>query len=324
MAQELYKAKASGSLMLMGEHAVLHARPALVAAIDQYIHVTLIPRQDKTIKLISNLGTKELSLDSIEDDIATVEPFKFVLTAIQSFQSYLASDFSLSRGFASGFELHIQSDFSEKIGFGSSAAVVVATIKVLQAFMNHMNLKSSSEQDTFRLAKSAVLKVQGQGSGADVAASVFGGVVYYQNGQPQKLVDDQDEFPTIQAIYSGNKIPTPVVIAFVQQSREKHPSLFEPIFDAIAACTVQARDALLKKDWLSFGELMNIHHGLQSAMGLSNTILESLVYKLRHTLGIVGAKISGAGLGDCVIGIGNIKETLGSNHISLKLGTGCG
>jgi len=374
LAQGLYKAKAPGSLMLMGEHAVLYGKPALVVAIDQYIMVSLKPRDDRVIQLFSALGNLDISLDFLNSldflenrlnleranpsklkrtDPSTLESlesskmnsFKFVLTAIQSCQALLAS------GFDSGFELRIESEFSEKIGFGSSAAVVVATIKVLHDFMN-VNLPLFQ---VFQQARSVVLKVQGTGSGADVAASVYGGVVYYQSDsiatlrsmegfeggkvgieaskikeakiekteiaeveetKIEKLIQIDSDFPEIYAIYSGNKVPTPKVIELVQQNRAKHALLYEQIFDAMAVCTQQARAAVLERDWIHFGQLMNIHHGLQSALSLSNNILESLVYHLRSFAGIVGAKISGAGLGDCVIGIGN---AVNINNIDINI-----
>jgi mevalonate kinase len=357
LAQKLYKAKVPGSLMLMGEHAVLQAKPALVAAINRYIHVTLKPRTDRAVHIVSNLGKLETHLDienlGIEtrnsetdtQNLETRQSFKFVLAAIQHCLA----------GLSLGFDLNIESEFSEKIGFGSSAAVVVATIRVLNKFL----ASNADDQQIFQQAKAVVLKVQGLGSGADVAASVFGGVIYFHSLynphdsssfhnhpvnietiiQTKKLQHLQTnlDFPTIYAMYSGNKVPTPKVIALVQQQQEKHPALYNQIFDAMAVCTEQARVALMEQDWIHFGQLMNIHHGLQSALGLSNTRLESLVYHLRNSSGIVGAKISGAGLGDCVIGIGvcdvdafDVSDAIDadvanySDRIALQLGFGEG
>ena len=36
-----YQTKTPGSIMIMGEHSVLHSYPAIVAAIDKYIHVII-------------------------------------------------------------------------------------------------------------------------------------------------------------------------------------------------------------------------------------------------------------------------------------------
>lgn len=311
--KDIYKAKAPGSLMLMGEHAVLQAKPALVMAINRYLHLSLKPRKDRLISIFSALGTLETSLDALE----IAAPFQFLLSAVQSYQSILPS----------GFELTIESDFSEKIGFGSSAAVIVATLKILHDFIG----REYEPNHIFQQAKEIVLKVQGQGSGADVAASVYGGIIYYQVKDSanqlndlvkiEKLTQVNVDFPTLYAVYSGHKVPTPIVITQVKQAQKNHEALYKQIFDAMALCTEQAREVLIEKNWKHFGQLMNIHHGLQSALGLSNPILESLVYNLRNIPGMVGAKISGAGLGDCVIGLGSesLQETLSSDHIPLQL-----
>ena len=47
---------APGSLMISGEHAVLHGRHALVGAVDQRVRVMLTPRADDTIRICSALG----------------------------------------------------------------------------------------------------------------------------------------------------------------------------------------------------------------------------------------------------------------------------
>ena len=50
------RAKAPGSLMLLGEHAVLFDKPALVSAINKYITVTMTPahqHDDETIEIHS-------------------------------------------------------------------------------------------------------------------------------------------------------------------------------------------------------------------------------------------------------------------------------
>lgn len=280
----------------MGEHAVLQGKPALVAAINQYIHIVLKPRKDRIIRIDSQLGILEISLDV--DVIEISPPFQFVLCSIRHYHSLLPS----------GFDLKIESEFSEKIGFGSSAAVVVGTLKVLDAFCSLKVTHKLSTFERFQMAKGIVQEIQGQASGADVAASVYGGLIFYHpksntdiSIEPLKAIED--EFPNIIALYSGKKVPTPEVIAMVQAKYQKYPDVYDEIFTAIALCTVRARQALLTKDWKQFGELMNIHHGLQVAMGLSNPTLESLVYQLRNMTGIWGSKISGAGLGDCVIGL---------------------
>ncbi|MDA3873545.1 MAG: GHMP kinase, partial [Kiritimatiellae bacterium] len=64
-------------------------------------------------------------------------------------------------------------------------------------------------------------------------------------------------------------------------------------------------DALRTTDQKRIGQLLNLHDGLQAALGCSDETLEYLVHQLRAHPGVLGAKISGSGLGDCVIALGN-------------------
>ncbi|MDD2236061.1 MAG: galactokinase family protein, partial [Kiritimatiellae bacterium] len=50
---------APGTLMLMGEHAVLRGAPALACAVDQRIQVDLQCRRDGRLRIESALGTYE-------------------------------------------------------------------------------------------------------------------------------------------------------------------------------------------------------------------------------------------------------------------------
>ena len=67
---------------------------------------------------------------------------------------------------------------------------------------------------------------------------------------------------------------------------------------------LEAAQALKNNNLQALGELFNIHQGLQDALGTCNLPLAEIVYKLRADPNIYGSKISGSGLGDCVIALG--------------------
>ena len=66
---------------------------------------------------------------------------------------------------------------------------------------------------------------------------------------------------------------------------------------------------------------MDVNYDLQEALGVSNEILAELVFALRKFKHISGAKISGSGLGDCVIALGNIpNNSFPQSEFQAKLG----
>jgi mevalonate kinase len=281
----LFKASAPGSLMLLGEYAVLHGKPALVCAVNKRMSVLLKPRRDTKITIKSDLGVFETDLSKIE----ITYPFQFVLTALKKFQLHMRY----------GCDIIITSEFSDKVGFGSSAAVTVATIKAVATWLkipmpNMLLLKH---------AKKIIRKVQGLGSGADVAAAVFGGIVYYRM-QPI-MAEKIHSFYPLSAVYSGFKTPTVEAVNLVKKKYVKHPKLYHQLFKTIGSCAQLGRLAIQQQDWPTFGKIMNIQHDLMYGLGVSSPLLEKITHQLR-TADTLGAKISGSGLGDCIIALGQI------------------
>lgn len=313
MAPTLFSASAPATVMLFGEHAVLKDKRAIVCAVDKRISITLIPRADRLITIESALGNSRISLDSFLIE----KPFQFVLAAIE----ILKTDVSL------GFDLSIESEFGDKEGLGSSAAVTVATITVLKQYITSTKQKTFTlnEREIFELAKSVVLKVQGIASGADVAASVYGGLICYQ----QQHIENLNHFPPLTLVYSGDKVKTIDVIKQVSKKETQYPLLFHKLYETIESTTLEAISAIQEKNWFKLGEIMNCAQGLMVSLSLSTPLLNQLIDKLKNDKNIHGAKISGSGLGDCIVGIGycdanlfcdNEKEyQLGVRQIPIKI-----
>lgn len=275
--------------MLFGEHAVLHGKQALSCAVDQRLHLKLIPRTDRNINIHSAaLGSDHHTLDHF----IIRKPFDFVLAAIDHFRQELPS----------GFDLQVTAEFSAFVGLGSSAAVTVATLAVLADWL----AIELSPMEVFHRGKKIITEVQGLGSGADVAASVFGGIVSYRMDPVE--IKKLPAIPEIVLVYSGAKVPTRTVIDIVKQGQQKFPAIYAEIFNSMDLCAQSAISAIQAGDWPALGELMNIHQGLQSSLGVSTRILNELIADLCGETHILGAKISGSGLGDCVLGLGKLNS----------------
>lgn len=287
----MYSSSASASLMLFGEHAVLHGMQAICCAADQRIRVSLTPRDDHEIHLHSAaLG----SLTTTLENLTVIPPFQFVLTAIEYYRAQILS----------GFDLVIDAEFSATLGLGSSAAVTAATLGTLSQWLG----APLSSLALFQAAKQVVLQVQGIGSGADVAAAIFGGMVAYRMDPLE--IKPFAITPDITLVYSGAKVPTKTVIQWVSERQQANPQHYQNLFQAIDTCTQQAIAALQQQDWQTLGALMNEHHLLHEKLGVSTSLLNELTTHLRQQPGILGAKISGSGLGDCIVGLGSVGDNI--------------
>ena len=279
--------------MLLGEHAVLHGRRALVCAIDKRITVFLSQIKTPILRLLSDLGNYEAPLGALTDH----PDFRFVLDAVRQYP------------LAQGIELKIESEFPSDIGFGSSAAVTVATHAALMKSGSFGELappgdnpgratppEEPCKMELFKRSLATIHRVQGRGSGADVAASVFGGVVAYR-AEPLEIVPLKQSFP-LTAVYSGSKMKTADVIRYLEERRALNAAYFERIFDRIEASVSEVIN-----DFSTLGKNLILNQKLMEEMGLCNAALAEIIegFKTSGT----PAKISGSGLGDCAIGLGS-------------------
>lgn len=282
------KASAPGSLMLFGEHAVLHGKLSLVTAISRRIKVTLEGIPKRSIGIKSSFGESLLHGSS---DYSFHGFHRFVMAALAEIFPHFPEK---------GFDLTIDSEFSDKLGLGSSSAVTVATVAAVLNWMGKTNNEALIFEHSFR----AMRHIQGKGSGADIAASIYGGIIAYRS-EPQKIQRLKKQCP-LAVIYSGSKTPTVEVIEKVEQKRQLYPEKYSALFESIHKTTEQAIKMIEKENWEVLGLLANKHQQFMEAMGVSNTKLSEIIHFLQKEKDIFGAKISGAGLGDCVIGVGRM------------------
>lgn len=278
--------------MLLGEHAVLHGKHALVCAVDKRIIVTITPRKDDVIFIKSDsLGKYTTQLSHIQIE----KPFQFVLGAIRQYDAIMQT----------GCDILIESEFSHKVGLGSSAAVTVATLAALAKWLK---IKIAT-QDLVRQGRKIIRNIQGVGSGADVAASVYGGIIGY-HPQPLSIEKFSSTYP-LTVLYSGKKTPTPDVIKYVQDKFAAYPTIFRSMINSIGQCAFEGMQLVRKEKWADLGQVMTMQQGLMESLGVSDLLLRYMLEDLRNKSDILGCKISGSGLGDCIVGLGQlpVKET---------------
>lgn len=282
---------APGSVMVFGEHSILHGGTAMVAAIDRELMVTLTPRKDQRIKIIStNLGEYTTDLQGL-----TIEPpFEFILSSIMHFKDKLQL----------GFNVEVKSMFSHLVGLGSSAAVTAA---MTEALFNYTQQTYTARQ-IFDVGLSTIQQVQKVGSGSDLAASVFGGLIHYQ--MEPFFVERIQHQPNLQLIYCGYKTPTTEVLKTVANKQQQSPALHQAVYNAMAESTQLAVNGAYKGDWQIVAEQMHCYQGLMQALGVSSSDLQDIIQQAEANDEVLASKISGSGLGDCVIALCKTAEPL--------------
>ncbi len=81
--------------------------------------------------------------------------------------------------------------------------------------------------------------------------------------------------------------------------------------------TLAAVEAMRDHDWRIVGTCMNQSQIYMKELGVSDDTLDHLVSHLEAQPSILGAKISGSGLGDCVIGLGSAEPSGLEDYLSI-------
>ena len=286
--------------MLMGEHAVLRGKGAIVAAVNQRLNIKMTVNDTRTIEIKSELGhySKPLSELTIE------KPFSFILASILKFQPDC------------GLSLDIKSDFDAQLGLGSSAAVAACMV----ALLRDLKAEAFDQRAIFDDALSIIRSVQGgKGSGADLAASVYGGLLYYKIKSDKIEITPLKHIPAIHCFYSGAKEKTTDVIDFVSRNEAKNPTRYLELFNEMDELVMQAKAAINQANWDEFASLITLNQALMTEMKLVNEPIRKILNALSTEPKVSAAKISGSGLGDCVFALGELSENFCYDALDLHL-----
>jgi len=279
-----WTSNAPANLMLMGEHSVVYGHKAIACGLSHRLSINWSTRDDHQIHISSSLGNHITDIQTLSEH----PNLKWVMACLQHYQAKLTT----------GLNLKIESDFSSTVGLGSSAAVLAAMLGGL----NHFTRENASLDTLFDIGLSIIQSIQSRGSGTDLAASLQGGVILFdpQNRSIQKLSTD---FP-ISLVYCGYKTPTANVLEKVATDWKNQPDLLQHLYQIMGQTTEVAYQSLTHNNIDTFYQLVNTYQGLMDALGVNDATLSHLVYQLRQDREIHASKISGSGLGDCVIGFG--------------------
>jgi phosphomevalonate kinase len=272
------KAMAPGKLVLTGAYAVLDGAPATVVAVDRYAVADAWRR--------SRASAPEIDL---------------------AFDGAPAPETDVSA----------QQDASgRKLGIGSSASALVAALAA-DALANGEDVASTAVRARiFAAARAAHARAQNGGSGIDVAASVYGGVLRYAvvGGTPAMRSLRYPEGLTITAFASGVASRTSDLRARVDAARARAPRELEQHFQAMHRVAAVAADSLEAGDAHGFiassrayGELLDQLGRLADAPIVIPEVRELAAWAAATSpAGGAAFLPSGAGGGDVAVWIGAV------------------
>ena len=190
------RASAPGKLVLLGEYAVLEGAPALVMAADRRAVAELIetdgPHEVHAPEVHPTPVQFTLGADGVADwhdrDPAVATRLVLVSQVLQGLAAHgllPAASFRLKLDSAAFFARLPDGD-TAKLGLGSSAAMTAVLASVVASFAGHGQRVADRAGWLATLLQIHRQFQGGRGSGVDVGAAVYGGVIRYQlaDGKP--------------------------------------------------------------------------------------------------------------------------------------------
>lgn len=289
-------ASAPGKLMLFGEHAIMYGSSCIVTAVDQRIFVSVEENNSGYLKIYApsvDVKNYKKSLSELGDSDSP-KGVRFLEASVKNFQSVFNEKIK-------GLTIETSADFSSSFGFGSSAASTVATVKALAVLYS----REMTKKELFDLSYKSVLDVQKSGSGFDVASSIYGGTLYFVSGGKKIEPLPLSHLPLVVG-YSGQKADTVSMMSQVSDRYKKENESTNTLFSDISHIVEEAKKALLAQDFEQVGILMNQNQECLEKLEVSTDMLDSMITSsMKH--GAYGAKISGAGGGDCMIALPSVE-----------------
>lgn len=190
---------------------------------------------------------------------------------------------------ATGYRVSLRSTVPPGSGLGSSASTALAVVRA-------MAQASGATVDEQALADVAERHAHGRPSGLDVATVAASGLILFKRGEAVRPV--ASAVPAFVVADSGVPRNAGEAIAAVNAGLAQHQALV----DALGQAALAGVTALEAGDLPLLGRLLDQAHERLTILGVGHPALDVLVAAARAA-GALGAKLTGAGRGGCVVAL---------------------
>ena len=276
-------ARASAKVILLGEHAVVYGAPALAAALDR--GVTAFATRAPADRL--RIGER---LHTAGDDSELVRALAALRASLDVPPLAVDAELEMPAG----------------AGLGASAALGVAIARAaLEAIAPDLELALPANRARVLAAAAAwELVFHGNPSGIDAAASESGGCIRYSRETGSTPVPLARPLPLAIAV-AGPPASTREMVESVARMSARRPDLVKKTVNGITALVENARLCIEAGDAPGLGKLMDLNQMLLSGLMVSTEGIERACATARR-VGALGAKLTGAGGGGCVIALADL------------------
>lgn len=286
-------ASAPGKVILFGEHAVVYGQPAIAVPVNEVKARAIISAQPDRPSGWVHIQAPDIELEAALEDLPTDNPLSLAINSV-----FEATDISR----VPALVIRITSTIPIAAGLGSGAAVTVAIIRALSAFLG----RPLPDKEVSTLAYEVEKLHHGTPSGIDNTVITYEKPVYFvrsKNGEADQITKFDIAHPfTILIGDSGIPSPTRATVGEVRSAWQEDKILYEHLFESIGVITKRAKEIIKKGDIVALGKLMDENQDLLVKLAVSSTELDHLIRTARQA-GAFGAKLSGGGRGGNMIAL---------------------
>ncbi len=279
---------AHGKLILIGEHSVVYGHPAVAlpfmpVGVKATVEVTPGPL---SVECEFHHGPLACAPESVKGlSACVVETLKRLGTALE------------------GLTIRIASTIPAGSGLGSSAAVAVAMVRGIFACHD----REISHHELMELTHIAEVHAHGTPSGIDATAAAAEKPLLFVKGRSPELLPTGAAFQMVVAD-CGHSGDTRSAVAAVRERLKNKPRQTKTRLAHLGGLAHEARTALATGDVEWLGRILNGAQAELTALGVSNSHLDTLIRAARKA-GALGAKLTGAGRGGCILALVRDRES---------------
>ncbi|WP_203641251.1 mevalonate kinase [Levilactobacillus andaensis] len=274
--------KSNAKIILIGEHSVVFGQPAIA-----------LPLPSVTTTVVMSQTTHGQTLFSRYYD-GPIAQMGQNLAGVAALIQALLTRFEAQD---TAFHMAITSDLPAERGMGSSAAVAVAITRAMYSYFQRP-LTRDLLLATVDIAEQIT---HGNPSGLDAATASSDVPIWFVPHQETLQIPFTLQGYLVIAD-SGIKGQTGKAVAAVARRKTTFPQETDAQISKLGQLSTAARQALATPDLPQLGHILNDAQQQLAGLGVSSTELNQLIH-VALTAGALGAKLTGGGMGGCLIAL---------------------
>jgi len=271
---------ASGKVILLGEHSVVYGGTAIAASIERGVSAQASFSRTTRLWLMGRwIAPGEAGLGVA---------FKELLEKMEVYD----------------LEVRLDPDIPVGCGLGASAAMGVATARAIERLVQSRDASyAPGDSLLFEAVERWERVLHGNPSGIDLVAASGLGLLSFRRAEGPRRLKVARPLRVAIAI-AGAPAETRSMVQAVAAFRQRDRALVDRIFSTIEHLVETAELRLASGDLVGLGQLLDANQAELERLNISNREIEAACQMARDA-GALGAKLTGAGGGGCVIALTN-------------------